>query len=201
MNTFKKLFATVAAVMVVASTVPANVFAASYDAETQAAYDYAFGAGLTTQSTIDGARMFDNTTRAEFAKIASVYATEVLGMTADTSASCSFTDLSAIAGSDLVGYVTTACQLGLMGVGTNGIFNPTGILSRAEAFTVIDRMLNGNTNDGGTPFYAAHLNALHAAGLVNDISNPMRAITRGNAFIVLQRTEDTGSTPAVCQDL
>jgi len=199
MGTFKKLFASLAAAMVVASSVPANVFAASYSSEYQAAYDYAFGAGLTTQSTIDGARLYDTATRAEFAKIASVYATDVLGKTPNASASCTFSDLGAIQGSDLVTYVTKACQLGLMGVNTNGVFNPTGIVSRAEAGAVIARML-GLGDGNGTPWYANYLSALQSAGLMNDVSNPTRSIARGDLFIMLSRTEDAGNTPATCQD-
>lgn len=202
MSTFKKLFASVASAMVVASTLPVSVFGqTSYSAELQDAYDYAKGVGLTTQSTIDGARMYDNITRAEFAKVAATFATEVLGKTPDTSASCSFTDLASIAGSDLVAHVTAACQLGLMGVGTNGVFNPNGSLTRAEFGTVLSRLLYGDANNGGNPWYANHLQALKDAGVLNNISNPMALEVRGYVFIALQRADEGGSsTPAICQD-
>lgn len=199
MSTFKKLFASVAAVMVVASTVPANVFAASYSSEQQDAYDYAFGAGLTTQATIDGARLNDSITRAELAKVAST-AAENAGLELDTSASCSFTDLAPIAGSDLPGFVTKACQYGLMGVNTNGVFNPTGLVTRAELAAVIDRIINGDANVGGNPWYAGHMTSLQSAGIMNDISNPSALALRFHAFVMFQRADEEGTTPAVCQD-
>jgi hypothetical protein len=199
MSTFKKLFASVAAVMVVASTVPANVFAASYSSEQEDAYDYAFGAGLTTQATIDGARLNDSITRAELAKVAST-AAENAGLSLDTGASCSFTDLAPIAGSDLPGFVTKACQYGLMGVNTNGVFNPTGLVTRAELAAVIDRIINGDANVGGNPWYAGHMASLQDAGIMNDISNPSALALRFHAFVMFQRADEEGTTPAVCQD-
>ena len=199
MSTFKKLFASVAAVMVVASTVPANVFAASYSNEQQDAYDYAFGAGLTTQATIDGARLNDSITRAELAKVASV-AAEAQGLSLDTSASCSFNDTASLQGSDLLAYVTKACQYGLMGVNTNGVFNPAGLVTRAELAAVIDRILNGDANVGGNPWYAGHMASLQDAGIMNDISNPSSLALRFHAFVMFQRADEGGTTPAVCQD-
>ena len=199
MSTFKKLFASVAAVMVVASTVPANVFAASYSNEQQDAYDYAFGAGLTTQATIDGARLNDSITRAELAKVASV-AAEAQGLSLDTSASCSFNDTASLQGSDLLSYVTKACQYGLMGVNTNGVFNPSGLVTRAELAAVIDRILNGDANVGGNPWYAGHMASLQDAGIMNDISNPSSLALRFHAFVMFQRADEGGTTPAVCQD-
>lgn len=204
MSTFKKLFASIAAVMIVVSTAPVAVFGqTSRSTEYQDAYAFAFANGITTMSSINGARLADTTTRAEFAKMASAYAENVLELTPNTSASCSFSDLAPVAGTDLADYAVKACQLGLMGIGTNGIFNPMGVLSRAEAFTVISRMFYGDTYNGGNPYYAAHMNALQQAGLVNDLSNPTRPIIRGDVMLVLKRSSeaDLSVTPGFCSDI
>ena len=204
MSTFKKLFATIAAVMIVVSTAPVAVFGqTSRSQEYQDAYAFAFANGITTMGSIDAARLADTTTRAEFAKMASAFAVEVLGLEADASANCTFSDLAPVMGTDLADYAVTACQLGLMGINTNGIFNPMGVLSRAEAFTVISRMFYGDMYNGGNPWYQAHLTALNQAGLVNDISNPTRAIMRGDVMLVLDRASsaDLDVMPGFCSDI
>lgn len=49
MSTFKKLFATIASAMVVVSTLPAAVLGqASYGAELEGAYAYAYSMNVTT---------------------------------------------------------------------------------------------------------------------------------------------------------
>lgn len=59
MKNFKKLFASMAIVAMLATAVPTTVLgAASYSDELQGAYDYAYGIGITTQSSIDSANMY-----------------------------------------------------------------------------------------------------------------------------------------------
>lgn len=204
MGTFKKLFASIAAVMIVVSTAPVAVFGqTSRSAEYQDAYAYAFANGITTMGSIDAANLAGTTTRGQAAKMFVEFA-KSLGQTADTSASCSFSDLAPVAGTDLEGFAIEACQMGLMGINTNGIFNPNGVLSRAEYGTILSRVLFGDTYNGGNPFYAAHLNALNQAGLMNDLSNPERAIMRGDAFLLLYRASEAdleGVTPGFCADI
>ena len=76
----KKLFATLAGVSLFAQTVvpSAGVFGATYTAELEGAYDWAYSKGVTTQSPIDNANMYGAITRAEMAKMLSVYAEKVL---------------------------------------------------------------------------------------------------------------------------
>lgn len=203
MSTFKKLFASIAAVMIVVSTAPVAVFGqTSRSAEYQDAYAYAFENGITTMGSIDAANLAGTTTRGQAAKMFSEFAMS-MGQTPDTSANtCNFNDLAPVAGTDLETYAVTACQLGLMGINTNGIFNPNGVLSRAEFGTVLSRVLFGDTYNGGNPFYSAHLNALNQAGLMNDLSNPERAIMRGDAFLLLYRASSADlETPGFCADI
>ena len=107
----KKMFTTLSAMVVaVMFTLPnASVFAASYSQELQDAYDWAYSKGVTTQSPIDNANMYGAITRAEMAKMLSVYATEVLGYEADTSKACNFTDIDSVKG-DLHDYIIKSCH-------------------------------------------------------------------------------------------
>ena len=94
----KKMFTALSAMVVaVTMTLPsASVFGAEYSQELQDAYNWAYSKGVTTMSTIDNANMYGAITRAEMAKMLSVYATEVLGNTPDTSKACTFTDIDSV---------------------------------------------------------------------------------------------------------
>jgi hypothetical protein len=97
----------------------------------------------------------------------------------------------------LQGYITEACQLGLMGVGITA-FNPNGVVTRAQFGTVLDRVLNGDANDGSDPYYADHLSALKDAGIMTNISNPNAPEVRGYVMLMMQRAAGA-TTPAVCE--
>ena len=184
------MFATLAGVSLFAQTVvpSAGVFGATYSQELQDAYNWAYGKGVTTMSTIDNANMYGAITRAEMAKMLSVYATEVLGYEADTSKACNFTDIDSVKG-DLHDYIIKSCQLGLMGQGITA-FRPYDTISRAEFGTALSRTLWGNQYEGGTPYYANHLNALKAAGIMNQIANAESTKeVRGYVMLMLMRSE------------
>jgi len=203
MSTFKKLFASIAAIMIVVSTAPVAVFGqTSRSAEYQAAYSYAFENGITTMASIDAANLAGTTTRAQAAKFFVNFA-EAMENT-KTNSDCTFSDLAPVAGTDLAAFAVEACEYGLMGINTNGIFNPNGTLSRGEFGTILSRVLFGDVYNGGNPFYAAHLNALNQAGLMNDLSNPERSIMRGDAMLLLFRSSTAdldGMTPGFCADI
>lgn len=200
----KKLFASVASVMILASTLPTTVLgAASYSEELQGAYDYAYGIGITTKSSIGQANMLGTLKRVDMAKMMANYAVEVLGKTPDTSKSCDFNDVSNET-SEMQSYVVKACQLGLMGIDANGdandSFNPQGIVTRAQFGTVLSRALYGDVNEGGTPYYAEHLQALKDAGIMTNISNPNSLEIRGYVMLMMQRADDNGGANAdICK--
>ena len=194
----KKLFASVASVMILASTLPATVLGATKDwGELQGAYDYAFKVGVTTKSSIDQANMLGNLKRVEMAKMMTNYAKEVLNKTPDTSKVCAFKDVSKES-PDMQDYMVQSCQLGLMGVDADGnakdTFKPQGIVTRAEFGTVLSRALYGDANQGGTPYYAGHLKALNDAGIMKDITNPERVLMRGHAMLMLENSDANANT-------
>jgi hypothetical protein len=142
--------------------------------------------------------MYGAITRAEMAKMLSVYAESSLGITADTSKACTFTDIDSVKG-DLHDFIIKSCQLGIMGQGITA-FRPYDTLSRAEFGTALSRVLWGDKYEGGTPYYANHLNALKAAGIMNQIANAESTKeVRGYVMLMLQRSE--GSDAVVdCDD-
>ena len=186
----KKMFTTLSAMVVaVTMTLPsASVFAATYSQELQDAYDWAYGKGVTTMSPIDNANMYGAITRAEMAKMLSVYAVEVLGNTPDTSKACTFSDIDSVKG-DLHDFIIESCQLGIMGQGITA-FRPYDTISRAEFGTALSRVLWGSENEGGTPYYAKHLDALKANGIMNQIANAESTKEiRGYVMLMLMRSE------------
>jgi hypothetical protein len=69
-------------------------------------------------------------------------------------------------------------------------FRPYDTLSRAEFGTALSRVLWGSKYEGGTPYYANHLNALKAAGIMNQIANAEQTKeVRGYVMLMLQRSE------------
>ena len=76
----------------------------------------------------------------------SEYAIKVLGQTPDTSRSCIFSDMQNQS-EELKMYAIQACQLGLMGLKTDGTpatkFTPTGEVTRAIFGTTLSRALRG----------------------------------------------------------
>jgi hypothetical protein len=186
----KKLFATLSAMVVAVSmTLPsASVFGAEYSQELQDAYNWAYSKGVTTMSPIDNANMYGAITRAEMAKMLSVYSTEVLKATPDTSAACTFSDIDSVKG-DLHDYIIESCQLGIMGQGITA-FRPYDTISRAEFGTALSRVLWGSTYEGGTPYYAKHLDALKTNAIMNQIANAESTKEiRGYVMLMLMRSE------------
>jgi hypothetical protein len=197
----KKLFATLAGVSLFAQTVvpSAGVFGATYSEELQGAYNWAYEKGVTTMSSIDNANMYGAITRAEMAKMLSVYAVEVLGLTENEARACNFTDIDSVKG-DLHDYIIKSCKLGIMGQGITA-FRPYDTLSRAEFGTALSRVLWGDKYEGGTPYYANHLNALKAAGIMNQIANAEQTKeVRGYVMLMLQRSEGNDNVSSKCDD-
>lgn len=191
------MLAAVSGVILAAQTlVPMSALgAANYGAEMENAYAYAYGVGVTTQYPIDNANMFGAMNRAEMAKMLGAWAEKTLGLKPDTSKSCTFTDIAAVKG-DLHDWIIKSCQMGLMGVGISE-FKPFDVTTRAQFGTVLSRAIWGDANNGGTPYYLAHLNALKNAGIMNQINDAenMKEV-RGYVMIMLQRASENPDVKA-----
>ena len=98
MKTLKKLFSVSAIVALLGTLAPMYAFGAGtsldLNPEFPAAYAYAYSNGITTQTEAN-VNMGGSLTRIALAKMIANYAINVLGMTPDTSAKCTFTDVTA----------------------------------------------------------------------------------------------------------
>ncbi len=147
------------------------------------AYNFAFSKWLTTMPTIAKANMKWNLTRIAMAKMIVNYAMNVLSRTLDTTIACAFTDMSKQS-AEMKDYAIKACQLGIMGKGVTK-FNPNALVTRAQLWTVLSRMLY-NTPDSGSPYYAVHLGVLKTNGVISDIT-PTRIERRAYLMLMLMR--------------
>lgn len=112
-----------------------SIAKSSYSLEQKEAYLYAFLRGITTMPTIQEAMLDRGITRAEMAKMMSVYAQTVLKKQIIRDYPAIYTDVHGMQG-DLPSYINLAYQLQLMGIEADGTpltyFLPYGEVSRAE---------------------------------------------------------------------
>ena len=146
----------------------------NYSEEMVEAYNRAYENWLTTEPNIEGVNMFWELSKMELAKIMVNYAKNVLNQTPDTSKACNFTDIDSIKW-ELYDYIIESCQLSLMWQGTT-TFRPNDIITQAEFGTYLSRALWWDEFEWWTPYYSGHLNALKAAGIMNQIDNPEKTV-------------------------
>ncbi len=147
-----------------------------YTNEFNQAYLWAYAHGITTMNTIQKANMWTKLLRSDMAKMIVNFAITLGGLTPNTGKQCTFTDI-AHQSAEMKFYIKLSCQLGLMGVGIH-TFNPTGDITRAEFGTVLSRVLWGTTYEWWVKYYTNHLNALKAAGIMTQITNPTSMLER-----------------------
>ena len=159
---------------------------AVYSIEIQEAYYWALSKHITNITPLDAAELDWVLTRQVMAKIVSNFAINVLRREPDTSKKCYFTDTDIA--DWLLPHVITSCQLWLMGQWITK-FNPYDVVTRAEFWTILSRILWWDTYDKWKrhTFYERHLQALNEAWIIKDI-NPTRIELRGYVFIMLMRT-------------
>ena len=163
----------------------------TYPSEWNNAYLFARSVGITTMPTLQAAMMEKDLTRAELAKILSVFAQKFLNKkVVENKQGCEFADKAEAAG-DLANYMKLSCELEIMGLHADGKtplvnFMPNKFVSRAELATVFSRVLNGNKydNNDGNAYWTNHIEALREAGILS-VTTP----TRGNVFLMTYRTK------------
>ena len=174
------------------NTVPltGSIFGSPYSIELNNAYLRSYANGITTMDTIQKANMTSHLLRAHMAKMISNFAIRLGGLTPNTGKQCSFDDIASQS-TEMKFYIKLACQLGLMWVGVDS-FDPKGEISRADFGTILSRVIRGTRYNGGTPYYAAHLNALKNAGIMTQISTPKMKELRWYVMLMLERTYEGG---------
>ena len=165
----------------------------NWSEEEKAAYLYACENDITTIRDINEARLKDFLTRAEMAKMVSVFATKQLWMKPNTSKDCSnFANSIASYNQEMKDYMVMSCQLELMWIHTVNYepipdFMPSKRVSRAEFGTVLSRVLWWNKYEGtNSNYYINHLNALKENNIITNI-NPNITEYRAWVFLMLYR--------------
>ena len=165
-----------------------------------AAYLYACENDITTIRDIEKARLGDFLTRAEMAKMISVFATKELWMTPNTSKDCSnFANSIASYNQEMKDYMVMACQLEIMWIHTTNYepipdFMPGKRVSRAEFGTVLSRILWWNKYEWtNSNYYVNHLNALKENNIITNI-NPNITEYRAWVFLMLYRSVEAIKT-------
>ena len=156
------------------------------------AYQFAFSNGITTATNIYDADMTGFLIRADVAKIISNYAINILGKVPDISNPCLFDDIEKET-PEMKWYIINVCQLWLMGYDKSNIlkkdnFEPNSYVDRAQFWTILSRLLYGEVNDGGTPYYINHLLALKLDDIMFNIDQPFVRELRWYVMLMLMRS-------------
>mgnify|MGYP001681623766 CR=1 FL=1 len=163
-----------------------------FASEQNDAYLWACQHNITTMRTIQEARLDQPLTRAELAKIMSVYAMKEYHLKPLITGAVNYKDVNADLG-DLADYIQLAYQLQIMGINADGTlmqaFEPHKLVSRAEFATVLSRVIWGNKhNISGDDRYSEHLQALKKYGIIKSDIPANWWELRGRALLMLHRT-------------
>ena len=163
-----------------------------FASEQNDAYLWACQHNITTMRTIQEARLDQPLTRAELAKIMSVYAMKEYHLKPLKVGAVNYKDVNADLG-DLADYIQLAYQLQIMGINHDGTpiqsFEPHKLVSRAEFATVLSRVIWGSKhNISGDDRYSAHLQALKKYRVITSDVPANWWELRGRALLMLHRT-------------
>lgn len=163
-----------------------------FTSEQNDAYLWACQHNITTMRTIQEARLDQPLTRAELAKIMSVYAMKEYHLKPLITGAANYKDVNTDLG-DLADYIQLAYRLQIMGINADGTpiqaFEPHKLVSRAEFATVLSRVIWGNKhNISGDDRYSAHLQALKKYGIIKSDIPANWWELRGRALLMLHRT-------------
>ena len=163
-----------------------------FASEQNDAYLWACQHNITTIRTIQEVRLDQPLTRAELAKIMSVYAMKEYHLKPLKAGAVNYKDVNADLG-DLADYIQLAYQLQIMGINADGTpieaFEPHKLVSRAEFATVLSRVIWGNKhNISGDDRYSAHLQALKKYEIITSDVPANWWELRGRALLMLHRT-------------
>ena len=163
-----------------------------FASEQNDAYLWACQHDITTMRTIQEARLDQPLTRAELAKIMSVYAMKEYHLKPLRAAAVNYKDVNTDLG-DLADYIQLAYQLQIMGINADGTpiqaFEPHKLVSRAEFATVLSRVIWGNKhNISGDDRYSEHLQALKKYRVITSDVPANWWELRGRALLMLHRT-------------
>ena len=167
-------------------------FLSPFNKELTDAYFYAYHIKATTVADIKRANMTGALIRSHLSKMMSEYAIKVLGKTPDTTRKCIFTDMGNQT-EEFKKYAIMACQLGLMGLKTDGTpattFAPGGQVNRAIFGTTLSRALWWEANNGGKNRYEKHLQALKTNAIMTQTDKPNNRELRWYVMLMMMRAD------------
>ena len=164
---------------------PTSVLLNWYTVEFNNAYEFARRAWITTTDSIEKANMNWSLTRIAMAKMLSNYAMNILWKVPSNSIVPKFPDVSQKMDDDYWWAVSLAYQLWIMWKWINK-FRPNDIVSRAEFWTALSRMLYW-TPDWEWNYYSTHLDKLHKEWVISN-TNPNLKELRWYVMIMLMRS-------------
>lgn len=164
----------------------------TYSDEENQAYLWACEKWIVIADNIMKADMGKNLTRAELAKMMSVYSEELLGRTRIKNKWVTYPDVDSSLG-DLEYYVQEWYRLQIMWIHADGSalskFSPNSLVTRWEFGTVFSRVLHGNIyNIGNSHYYEKHLDVLKNEGILKN-TNPKLIEKRGWILLMLYRSQ------------
>ena len=169
-----------------------TTFSSPFNKELTDAYFYGYNAKITTITDIKRANMTGILIRSHLAKMMSEYAINILGQTPNTTRKCVFSDMQNET-QELQSYAIKACQLGLMGLKTDGTpadkFNPNGQVNRAIFGTTLSRALRGDKYNGGQNRYTKHLDALFEKAIITKKDKPFNRELRWYVMLMMMRSD------------
>jgi hypothetical protein len=194
-------------VVLVLGANPVNAQTTLADAEFDAALSWAYETGLTKYNTTEAFMPYNLTTREQGAKLFAATAATSFCIEADSSADCSFSDVSStLSDATLVPFVGLACEMGLV-KGSNGMFYPMNNMSKAEAITILVRTIRAASDENPlldettTPWYSNYFMAAQTAGITNDsIDNLDRPVTRYETVLMLYRAANAVADTIECSE-
>lgn len=164
----------------------------TFSEEENQAYLWACEKWIVIADNIMKANLRKNLTRAELAKMLSVYSEELLWRTRIKNESVTYPDVSDKLG-DLAYYIQEWYKLQIMGIHADGSalskFLPNSSVTRWEFGTVFSRVLHGNKyNIGNSHYYEKHLEVLKDEWILTN-TNPKLIEKRGWILLMLYRSQ------------
>ena len=164
----------------------------TFSDEENQAYLWACEKWITIADNIMKANMNKNLTRAELAKMMSVYSEELLERERVKNESVTYPDVSDKLW-DLAYYIQEWYKLQIMGIHADGSalskFLPSSSVTRWEFWTVFSRVLYGDKyNINGANYYEKHLEVLKDAWILTN-TNPKLIEKRGWILLMLYRSQ------------
>lgn len=161
----------------------------AYTNEQHEAYYWAYEMGITNATSIEKADMYWAITRVEMTEMLSNFAKNLLWNSSDSSKNCSYTDIWSL-DKKLQESIVNACKLWIIGQ-WNQKFRPNDMVSRAEFWTALSRVLRQNTYDGWKPYYVKHLKALKDAGISSNSPYANEILeSKWHAFLMIKNSYD-----------